>query len=53
MENGLQNIIGKKIIGRNTILEGGSDKYDPALDLTLDTYNLNVSNYQWNRSNIL
>ena len=29
----------------------GSDKYDPALDLTLDTHNL-VSNYQWNKSNI-
>jgi len=29
----------------------GSDKYDPALDLTLNTHNL-VSNYEWNSSNI-
>ena len=30
----------------------GSDKYDPALDLTLDTHNL-VSSYQWTKPNIL
>ena len=29
----------------------GSDKYDPALDLTLNTHNL-VSNYEWNKPNI-
>ena len=46
----LRNIVGKEIIERNMMLEEVLSKYDPALDLTLNTHNL-VSNYEWKSSN--